>query len=280
MKYFQTIMFIIETIFISLIIVFGVLFSLNIIKDKNTWLKSGNIYKSIIEVILRIIMFFLFVLLFVFSLLPRILDIPNLVTWQLSSTEGPAIIERSGCRDFFQQVIVGGTEVKFFLDSGINEWEYYKVSYLPKSHRAIDIEKEGIGLSKKEKNVQIPWEEIIAIISGTCAVIFLNRFGFWVLIVGSAVFYSLNIYLCISYGLSNGAWTIKNNDALVFIIGGICLLIMVGVFYFIEKILRNKQKSRYFEKITTEDEFYISRSSAYLVVYCYVLSMLNYFNIV
>lgn len=91
MKYFQLTAFILETILLIPFILWGILYSINIIKDEKSWLNSGKVYKIIIEVLLRGVMFFAFIYWAYSSLIPRVMDVPKLVTGDISTVSGYAI---------------------------------------------------------------------------------------------------------------------------------------------------------------------------------------------
>jgi len=275
MKYFQLVAFILEIVFLTAFSLWGILYSLNIIKDKKSWLNSRNLYKIVIEILLRGVMFLFFVCSIYSSLIPRFIDIPKLITGKFNSIEGYATIGSRGSKDFYEHVYINGIKLDFFLDSGIKNGQLCKISYLPKSQRAIIIKKEGQELSDKEKNIGIPWGPIIVILY-VLFIIILNRLAFWLLAIGSAIFYPLNIYFYFNYGKLNGAWLPKNNDAAINIIGGLSFLSLVAVIYFIEKILKKRTISNYVVRIDDQNEFYISKLIAHFVVFIYILSTLSY----
>jgi hypothetical protein len=258
----------------------GALYSLNFIKDKKSWLASGKVYKVVIEVILRAVMLLFIVFWTYDSLLPRIMDIPRFVTGRWSTVEGYAYIGDKGSKDFYEHVFIGATSYDFFLSSGIKNAELCKITYLPNSHRAINIEKVSKNLPLSKMKVGIPWGPILTMVYGLIVVFVFGYYGFWFLAVASAIFYPLNLYFYISYGKTHGAWLPGNNDALVNIMGGTGLALMVAAVYAIEKLIRRRSYGRYFEKVNKTDGVWVSKIVAQFVVLSYILSTLKYLNII
>ena len=279
MKYFQIMSFILEIIFLILIIALGILFSLNIIEEEKSWLNSKKIYKVILEIIMRALIFCTLIYWAYVSLVPRIIDIPKLITGKLISKTGYPYFFQRGSKDFFQHVDVNGTKVDFFLDSGIKGGDFCKVYYLPNSHRGIMVEKIDSDILTKDKQIGVPWQPILVILYILVAILILNKYAFWFLGVGSLIYYPLNIYLYYSYGKATGAWLPKNNDALVNIIGGLSFLLMILAFYFIEKLLKRRFSDRYVSKFGDLEEAYITKITAHFVVFVYILSTLSYFKL-
>ncbi|MFL0269311.1 hypothetical protein [Candidatus Clostridium radicumherbarum] len=279
MKYFQSISFIFEIFFLIIIITLGILYSLNIIKDEKSWLKSGKVYKIIIEIIARVAIFLLLIYWGYVSLLPRVIDIPKLITGRLTNITGYPFFGDRGSKDLFEHIYINGTELNFFIDSGIKSREIYKVSYLPKSHRAIMIEKADPSVTY-DKQVGVPWQTILGILYMLLVVLLFNKYAFWFLGVGSLIYYPLNIYFYYSYGKSKGAWLPNNNDALVNIIGGLGFLLMILVLYLIEKLLKHRFPVSYVSKFGDSKDSYITKYMSHMTVFVYILLTLSYLKLI
>ncbi|EQB90000.1 hypothetical protein J2Z44_004018 [Clostridium punense] len=278
MKYFQLIAFVLEIVFLIPFILWGVLSSTNIIKEERNWLNSGKPYKVVIEILSRCVMFLFFMYLAYSSLAPRVMDIPNLVTGNLSTVEGYAIKIERRSKDLYEQIDINGTRARFFLGSGVEGWQEYKVGYLPKSHRAIIIERKSQGPSSAGKKVGLPWKPILVVLYVVGVILLLNRFAFWFLSIGSAVYFPLHAYFYYSYGKFHGVWGLKGNDALVNLIGGLVFLLMLGMFYFMERWMKKRRIRGYIQKYGDSEDYYITKLTAHFIVFIYILATLKYLN--
>lgn len=278
-KSFQLIAFVFEIIILIILITLGIFYSLNIIKDDKSWLKSGKPFLILIEIIMRIAAFLFLLYWGYISLIPRIQDVPSLVKGNLNRISGYAIIGKKASKDFYDHIYIEGTRVDFFLDAGVKSGEKCTIYYLPKSRRGISIEKDSIGLSEKQRKVGVPWGPILSILYILVIILFINL-AFWFLIIGSMIFYPLNLYLYIYYGRLNGAWSAHNNDALANIIGGIGFLAMLLIIFLLEKLLIIRFPEKYHKRFGDYEGFYITKLMAHFVVFVDILSTLSILKLI
>jgi hypothetical protein len=236
-------------------------------------------YKRIVELIVRGVAA-IFIVYFAYrSIVPRILDIPNLIKWNVYRSRVAVYSHRDGSKDLFKHVKDGNLEIHFFFDTGVKDGEYCIISYLPHSRRAVMIERDGYKVTKENRNVGWPWEPMLSISALLIMVIFFNQYALRVLAICSLIYYPLNIYLYYTYGKMNGAWNLNNNDALMNIVAGIGFLVIPLVIYIIERFAKKRTLQYHIEKLSGEKNYYITNLVICLIIFVYAMIMLSYFNL-
>lgn len=136
------------------------------------------------------------------------------------------------------------------------------------------------GSSSTDKEVDLPWEPILVVLYVIGVIVLLNRFAFWFLSIGSAIYFPLHGYFYYSYGKLHGVWDLKRNDASANLIGGLVFLLMLAMFYFIEKWMKRRRIRGYIQKYGDSEDYYITKMMAHFIVFIYILATLSYLKII
>jgi len=274
MKHFQIITFILEIILFLAAVIIGVLYCFNIIKDERSWIKSDSKLKVAIEVFSRAVILVIILYFGKTALMTRIMDLPNLVMGKVNVVEDFAINKHGGRRDFYEHIVIRETEVKFFLGSGIKSSGTFKITYLPHSKRGINVEAASKYSYLMDKKIGMPIGPIIVILYCFFVIILLHEYGLWFLGAASIIYYPICLYYFVHYGRTKGVWSLSSNDGLIGMVAGVAFLIMLFVFYLLERFVINRFKGSH------DDELIITKVLAHIITFTYELSLLKMFNLI
>ncbi len=179
------------------------------------------------------------ILIIAYFALPYLLDIPKLITGNFNYVTGYVYDVRTESKDPNEYVYIEGKKLKFFFGANVEMNKIYTIGYLPHTSRAIyGLKLDGSTL-KVEKKIAFPIKKLLFFIGIMATFVLLwilsPYIRFKLLIIACIIYYPINLYLYINYGISSGIWFSLSNQGLLFLLIGAAVLLLLGIFYFIEQ---------------------------------------------
>ena len=174
--------------------------------------------------------------------MPKLLDIPHLITGKLNYVTEQVVEIKRYSKDPTEYVYLStGERIEFFFTSDLNEGDYYKIGYLPNTHKGVYCEKIDLGGNTEdvERVIGFPFKDILGFLAIIAVFFFLILISPYIkmklFIPTSIIAIPTFAYLFIKNGVQNGIWFSAENDGLLGLIIVLISSLIVFFLYLIER---------------------------------------------